>query len=187
MADVELRDAVFLDRDGTINEDTGYIHHPSALRLIAGAATAIRALNVRGLPVVVISNQSGIGRGYFTLGDLDAVNSRLTELLKEGGAAIDALYFCPHLPDEGCRCRKPATALVEQAAKELGVRCSYMVGDKGADIALARTVEARAVLVKTGHGSEELARLSEAEEPDFIAEDLASAVDWILKDLDNSR
>ena len=184
MAGVDLKAAVFLDRDGTINEDPGYIRRPSELHLIAGAAAAIRALNLRGLPVVVISNQSGIARGYLTRNELDAVNSRLTELLEEGGAAIDALYFCPHLPDEGCQCRKPATALVERAAKELGVRCSYMVGDKWSDIALSHAAGGRAVLVKTGHGLEALARLSETEEPDFIAEDLTSAVEWILKDLD---
>jgi histidinol-phosphate phosphatase family protein len=181
MAGVELKDAVFLDRDGTINEDRGYIRRPSDLHLIPGAAEAIRALNERGLPVVVISNQSGLARGYFTRSDLTAINAQLVTLLKQDGASIDAMYFCPHLPDDGCPCRKPATALVERAVKKLDIRCSYMVGDKGTDIALARGAGARAVLVKTGHGSEELAHL--AEEPDFIAEDLLSAVTWILKDL----
>ena len=181
MTGQELKDAVFLDRDGTINEDAGYIRRASELRLIDGAAAAIRALNEQAIPVVIVSNQSGIGRGYFTRDDLDAINSHLVALLKQSGASIDAIYFCPHLPDLGCSCRKPATALVERATKKLGVNCSYMVGDKGTDIALARRAGARAVLVKTGHGAEELARL--AEEPDFIAEDLAGAVDWILKDL----
>ena len=185
MAGVALKDAVFLDRDGTINEDRGYIRRPSDVHLIPGAIEAIRALNERGLPVVVISNQSGLARGYFTSDDLKAINSRLTELLKLGDATIDAMYFCPHLPDGGCSCRKPQTALVEKATERLGVRCAYMVGDKGTDIALARGAGARAVLVKTGHGSEELAHL--AEEPDFIAEDLLSAVTWILKDLDEAR
>ncbi len=185
MAGVELKPAVFLDRDGTINEDRGYIRRPSDLHLIPGAIEAIRTLNERGLPVVVISNQSGLARGYFTLDDLKAINSRLTELLKLGDATIDAIYFCPHLPNDGCQCRKPATALVELATKKLDVRCSYMVGDKGTDIALARGAGARAVLVKTGHGSQELAHL--AEEPDFIAEDLLGAVGWILKDLDEAQ
>ncbi len=185
MAGVELKPAVFLDRDGTINEDRGYIRHPSELHLIPGAAEAIRALNERDLPVVVISNQSGLARGYFSHNDLKAVNSHLMELLKQRDATLDAMYFCPHLPDDGCQCRKPQTALVEKAAKKLGVRCSYMVGDKGTDIALARGAGARAVLVKTGHGTGELAHL--AEEPDFIAEDLLGAVGWILKDLGSGQ
>ena len=183
MAGIELKDAVFLDRDGTINEDSGYIRRPSDLHLIPGAIEAIRALNERGIPVVVISNQSGVGRKFFTLDDLKAINSHLIMLLKQGGASIDAMYFCPHLPDDACPCRKPRTVLVEKATKRLGVRCSYMVGDKGTDIALARGAGARAVLVKTGHGLEELSHL--AEEPDFIAEDLLSAVGWILRDLDD--
>ena len=180
-----LKDAVFLDRDGTINEDRGYIRRPSELQIIPGAAPAIRALNERAIPVVVISNQSGLARGYFTRNDLNEINSHLIALLAQDGASVDAIYFCPHLPDDSCSCRKPATALVERAAKKLGVRCSYMVGDKGTDIALARGIGARAVLVKTGHGSEELAHL--AEEPDFIAEDLSLAVGWILKDIDEDR
>jgi histidinol-phosphate phosphatase family protein len=183
MTDRVLKPAVFLDRDGTINVDPGYIRRPSELHLIPGAAAAIRTLNERSIPVVVVSNQSGLARGYFTTGELEAVNSRLGALLAEDGASIDAIYFCPHLPDDGCRCRKPATELVERAATELGVGCSYMVGDKGSDIALARGAGARAVLVKTGHGASELAHLTE--EPDFIAEDLPGAVEWILKDLGN--
>ena len=122
MAGIELKPAVFLDRDGTINEDRGYIRHPSELHLIPGAALAIRALNERGLPVVLISNQSGLARGYFSRNDLNAVNSRLVTLLKQSDAALDAMYFCPHLPDDGCPCRKPRTALVEKATKRLGVR-----------------------------------------------------------------
>lgn len=185
MTGEELKDAVFLDRDGTINEDAGYIRRPSELRLIDGAGAAIRALNDRAIPVVIISNQSGLARGYFTREDLKAINAHLEVLLKQSGASVDAIYFCPHLPDRGCACRKPATELVERAIKRLGVNCSYMVGDKQTDIAMARRAGARAVLVKTGHGLEELKRL--AEEPDFIAEDLTGAVDWILKDLVSGR
>ncbi len=179
------KDAVFLDRDGTINVDTGYIRRPEELHLIDGAGAAIRALNERAIPVVIVSNQSGLARGYFTREKLDAINSHLVTLLKQSGASVDAIYFCPHLPDQGCRCRKPATALVERATRKLGVNCSYMVGDKGSDITMARRAGAQAVLVKTGHGSKELQRLTE--EPDFIAEDLRGAVEWILKDLESAR
>jgi histidinol-phosphate phosphatase family protein len=180
-----LKTAVFLDRDGTINEDKGYIRHPSEVCLIPGAAMAIKALNDRGIKVIVVSNQSGVARGFLSLHDLEKVNKRLVELLDDvGGAHLDALYVCPHLPDDACKCRKPAVGLVKKAIEEHGVKCSYVVGDKGADIGLARRSGAGAVLVRTGHGEEELAHL--AEDPDFIARDLTEAVAWILNDLEDS-
>ena len=175
--------AVFIDRDGTINVDVGYLSDPDGLRLIGGAARAIKKLNGRGVKAVVITNQSGVARGLVTREALGRINSRLVELLGAHGAALDGIYFCPHHPDDGCRCRKPATGLVEKAARELGIdpARSYVVGDKAADVGLARGAGARAVLVLTGEGAGELEKL--AEPPDYVAADLEEAVDWILDDM----
>jgi histidinol-phosphate phosphatase family protein len=174
---------VFLDRDGTINEDTGYIGSPGEVVLIQGSARAIRALNLAKVRVIVVSNQSGVGRGLFAEKDVEAVNARLDELLADAGAGVDAYYYCPHLPDENCECRKPAQGLIRKAAGEHGVELenSYVGGDKASDIELARGAGARGVLVKTGKGRETALDLKV--QPDFVAEDLAGAVDWILEDL----
>jgi len=175
--------AVFLDRDGTINEDVDYLSDPSGLVLIEGAAKAIRLLNERSIKAVVLTNQSGVGRGYFIERDVDAVNARLKELLAEFGASVDAIYHCPHRPDEGCPCRKPGTAMAELAAEEIGLALdgAYVVGDKSSDIALAKAINAKGVLVLTGKGEKEVETLAEA--PDFIAADLLAAVEWILEDI----
>ncbi|MCC6503227.1 MAG: HAD family hydrolase [Deltaproteobacteria bacterium] len=177
---------VFLDRDGTINEDVEYLSNPSGLVIIEGAGKAIRLLNERGIKVIVVTNQSGVGRGYFKDSDVEAVNARLKELLARDGASIDASYHCPHRPDEGCECRKPGTALAKRAAKEHGADLSraYVVGDKSSDIGLARNLFAKGVLVLTGKGAKEAEGL--VEPPDFIAQDLLSAVEWILEDMERT-
>src|SRR5690554_1457891 len=110
--------AVFLDRDGTIIEDKHYLSHPDEVHLGSGAADAIARINALLIPVIVITNQSGIGRGYFATEDHLAVTDRLDDLLRTRGAAIDASYYCPHAPDEGCDCRKPGTQLFLQAAED---------------------------------------------------------------------
>lgn len=183
---------VFLDRDGTINMDReGYLSDPGGLELIDGAARAIRRLNDEGLYVVVVTNQSGVARGYFTEGDLERVNTALVELLAAEGATIDALYYCPHHPDQGCDCRKPAPGLVELARRDFPAEpgCSYVVGDKASDVALARNSGAKAILVLTGDGPGEYERIKAegGPQPDFVAPDLAGAVDWIVDDLRNGR
>lgn len=179
--------AVFIDRDGTINEDSGYVSSPSEVVLIKGAAEAIRSLNSLNIPVVVITNQSGVGRGYFTEDGLRAVNERLIELLKQGGARIDGLYYCVHLPEDDCGCRKPKTGLITKAASLLGIdpRLSYVIGDKASDVGLARNAGAKAVMVLTGHGRKDYQTLSDA--PDFVADDIASAVEWVIEDLSRSQ
>ncbi len=173
---------VFLDRDGTINVDPGYLSDPEKVKLFDGAAEAIETFNSLGMRVIIVSNQSGIGRGYFTEEALRAVNDRLTELLEEGGAFVDALYFCPHRPDEGCGCRKPATGMVSDAASEffLDMEKSYVVGDKASDMELARNIKAVSVLVTTGLGAKTKDELTIA--PDHIAADLLSAARWIEED-----
>jgi D-glycero-D-manno-heptose 1,7-bisphosphate phosphatase len=179
--------AVFLDRDGTINEDVEYLSDPAALVIIDGAARAIRLLNEKNIKVIVVSNQSGVGRGYFTDADVDAVNKKLRELLAKEGAVIDGFYYCGHRPDEDCSCRKPGTALAMLAAREHGFDPSraYVVGDKESDMGLARNLNAKGILVLTGKGAKELEGMDEA--PDFIAKGLMDAVVWILADIERSH
>ncbi|HAO93768.1 MAG TPA: D-glycero-beta-D-manno-heptose-1,7-bisphosphate 7-phosphatase [Deltaproteobacteria bacterium] len=175
--------AVFLDRDGTINEDTGYLHKPEELVIINGAAEAIKRLNSASVMVVVVSNQSGVGRGYFTDSDVEAVNKRLIDVIGAEGARVDAIYYCNHHPDEDCGCRKPSPGMLNKATEEHGIdiRHSYVVGDKGSDIELALNAGAKGVLVLTGKGQDELQKLKRP--AGFVAEDLTGAVLWILDDL----
>ncbi|MEE9614154.1 MAG: D-glycero-beta-D-manno-heptose 1,7-bisphosphate 7-phosphatase [Thermodesulfobacteriota bacterium] len=175
--------AVFLDRDGTINEDSGYISDPDDLKLLPGAAGAIKRLNDAGVPVIVITNQSGVGRGYYTEDDVRAVNRRMTELLGLEGAEVDGIYYCPHRPEDDCGCRKPATGLLDAAARERGVELarSFMVGDKASDVGAAKAAGVKSVFVLTGHGRAERDRLEEkGPAPDFVAEDIGEAVGWIM-------
>jgi histidinol-phosphate phosphatase family protein len=175
--------AVFLDRDGTINADEGYISDPDDLALLPGASEAIKRLNKGGIKVIVITNQSGVGRGFYTADDVRAVNDRLEELLRLDGARLDGVYYCPHRPDEGCGCRKPGTGLIETASveHEIDLKRSFVVGDKASDIGLARGAGAKGILVLTGMGEEEREKLTES--PDFVARDILNAITWILKDM----
>lgn len=177
---------VFLDRDGTINEDVGYLSDPAGLIVIEGAAKAIRLLNEKKIKVIVVSNQSGVGRGYYTDAHVAAVNKRLREMLGEEGANLDGIYYCNHHPDEDCNCRKPGTGLVELAATEheLNHSRAYVVGDKQSDVGLARNLKAKGILVLTGTGHNELEGMEEA--PDYIAKDLLDAVVWILADIERA-
>ncbi|MBE9527601.1 MAG: HAD family hydrolase [Proteobacteria bacterium] len=177
--------AVFLDRDGTINVDTGYMSDPEALELLPGAAAAIKELNLKRIPVVVVSNQSAVARGYATEEQVESVNARLIELLDAEDAYLDALYFCAHHPDDGCVCRKPAPGLIDSASEKHSIDTarSYVVGDKRSDMELARAVGATAVMVMTGLGEVELKRSEKA--PDFAAADLGKAVKWILAQMEN--
>ncbi len=131
--------AVFLDRDNTLIYDPGYIHRPEEVVLLYGVGEGLRLLKEAGFLLIVISNQSGIGRGYYGEEDFWAVNGRLQQLLKPYGVQIDDFFFCPHRPDEGCRCRKPNTLLVERAARKWGIELSksFVVGDKESDLQLA--------------------------------------------------
>ena len=148
-----LRGAAFLDRDGTIIEDVDYIARPDDVRLIAGAATAIAALNEARVPVIVVSNQSGIGRGYFTYDAYERVQARVEEVLRESGARLDAVYICPHAPDRTppCLCRKPRIELFETAAREhrLDLARSWYVGDRWRDVEPAQTLGGTGRLVTT--------------------------------------
>jgi D-glycero-D-manno-heptose 1,7-bisphosphate phosphatase len=171
-----------IDRDGTLIADRDYLSDPAGVQLLPGAAQAIAAANRAQVPVVVVSNQSGIGRGYFTEADLAAVNTRLIELLAAAGAHLDGLYHCPHAPEDGCRCRKPAPGLAERAAGDLGLDLgrSFVIGDKQADVALGRAVGATALLVRTGYGEEVAAQGADA---DGVFADLGQALAWVLERL----
>ncbi len=170
--------AVFLDRDGTINEDVGYLKDPEDVRLLDGAADAIRLLNSHGLKTIIITNQSGVARGYFTEEELQQINRKVIELLEEEGAVVDGLYYCPHHPDDGCECRKPMPGLLKRAAIELGVEleASYMVGDKTTDVLAAKSVGARGVLIAEDG--------EHCEDAHHVCSSLLDAVTWILKDLE---
>jgi len=175
-----LRPGILIDRDGTLMEDRDYLADPAGVRLFPGVAESIAVANRAGVPIAIVSNQSGIGRGYFTEADLAAVNARLIELLAAAGAHLDGLYHCPHAPEAGCSCRKPAPGMAEQAATDLRLDLtrSLVIGDKRADVELGRAVGATAVLVRTGYGREAEAKGVAA---DQTFDDLATALAWALK------
>ena len=178
---------IFLDRDGTLNYDPGYLKSASELKLLPGVGPALARLKAAGARLVVVTNQSGVGRGLLTLKDLEAVHARLEGLLEQDDAALDAIYFCPHHPDDECRCRKPARGMIDRAASELqlDLRRSYLIGDHVRDIQLAKAVGAKSVLVTSGRVDEQAINMLRAEQamPDTIASSMAGAVDWILKDV----
>jgi D-glycero-D-manno-heptose 1,7-bisphosphate phosphatase len=168
---------VLVDRDGTINEETSpeYVLEPDQVRLIPGAARALRELRELGLGIVVVTNQSPVGRGWITPDGLDAIHARLSRLLEAEGAAVDGYYACPHTPDAGCECRKPRVALALRAAAEHGFDPAeaFVVGDHRGDVEMGRRIGARTFQVRTGHGVEEIAK----GEPiaDHVVQDLAEA------------
>ena len=179
-----LRAAVFLDRDGTICEEVGYLNHLSRLRMFPFAAEALRRLNDAGFAVIVVSNQSGVARGYFPESLVVQTNERMTQQLFDAGARVEDVYYCPHTSSENCSCRKPRTGMLERAAHEhcIDLQRSFVVGDRYGDTQLAHNARARGILVRTGYGEGELAwhAAKWPAPPDFIADDLTHAVDWIL-------
>ena len=182
--------AVFLDRDGTIIEEVGYLDRPERVELYPFSADSIRALNRAGLRIVMVTNQSGVARGFFSEAVVHAVHDHIERLLAEAGAHIDAYYYCPHHPDgkvaeyaRACDCRKPARGLVDRAVRELGIDPgrSFAVGDRWLDVALARAVGAAGVLVRTGYGLTEEQRPVKGLAPDAVVDNLAAAASWILR------
>ena len=175
---------VFLDRDGTLNVDTGYVKSPDDFTVLPGVGAALARLKQAGARLVVVTNQSGLGRGYFTSKDLEAIHGKLRAILAEDGVTLDGLYFCPHHPDDRCNCRKPARGMIDRALAELQVDLSraYVVGDSVRDVELAKLVGAQSLLVMTGpSGAEALADLTARDlPPDYVAEAMSQAVDWIV-------
>jgi len=193
---MKINTAIFLDRDGTINEEVGYLDHPDRLHMIPAAFAAIRLINQSGMKAIVISNQSGVARGFFTEENVREIHQNIQQALRERGAFIDRFYFCPHHPTEGeepyrkvCNCRKPQPGMLYQAADELDIDLarSYMIGDKYADIEAAHRAGVKGVLVLTGYGrhsSGDKDHETETQDnrPDYIAADILGAVRWIMKD-----
>lgn len=174
---------VFMDRDGTINVDANYVNSPQQLSLLPNSGRAIKLLNQRKFKVVVVSNQSGVARGYLTLKTLGAIHRKLRQLLKRDGAILDAIYYCPYHPDEKAPCRKPDSGMALQAKKDLKIslKKSYMIGDSRADIEFGNNIGAKTILVLTGktRGSEPWLKKYKI---DCVADDLLGAALWITSD-----
>jgi D-glycero-D-manno-heptose 1,7-bisphosphate phosphatase len=182
--------AVFIDRDGTINVDVDFLSTPDQLQLIPRSAEAIRTLNEHGVPVIVITNQSGIARGLYTEEDLRKVHDALDGMLKLSGAKIDRYYYCPHHPSDGiapyvtqCLCRKPKPGMLHSAQKEFGfdLTRSFVVGDKRIDMEAGRAVGACSIQVSTGYGERE--RQIAEQYRDHYASDLFEAVQYITTNM----
>ncbi|MBU0909672.1 MAG: D-glycero-beta-D-manno-heptose 1,7-bisphosphate 7-phosphatase [Proteobacteria bacterium] len=193
-----MKPAVFLDRDGTINEQMGYINHIDRFHLLEGVPDAIRRLNIAGIPVVVVTNQSGLARGYFPESLLEEVHRKMELLLADDNAHIDGIFVCPHHPEAkeakfrvDCDCRKPKNGLFVRAARELELDLarSYVVGDRWSDLKAAASCGAKGILVLTGYGRGDYEYIGPQQQiqPHYVAENLQEAVDWILADLAVSR
>lgn len=185
---------VFLDRDGTLNEEVNYLHRPEDLRLLPGVEEGLAQLKRQGFKLVVVTNQAGVARGYYTEEDVAALHCYLNSLLEKKKARIDHFFYCPHHPEHGipqyrktCRCRKPDTGMLEMAEEFYDIdKChSYMIGDKLLDTEAGRRYGVRPILVGTGYGREQYAGLSPQEKKaafDYYADTFKEAVDWILKE-----
>ena len=175
--------AVFLDRDGTIIHEANYLHRIEDVRFVARAATAMGRLRRAGFLLFIVTNQSGVGRGYYTLEDVQRVHRYLLGVLGKDGVAVDGVYVCPHQPDDRCNCRKPSPKFLFDAAAQFNIRLadSFMVGDHSSDVEAGQRAGARTVMVRTGHGEEMLRKATGNPAPDHIARDLPAAVTWILK------
>ena len=187
-----MRRAVFMDRDGTISEEVGYVNHPARYRVFPYSAEAVRQLNVSNWLAILVTNQAGVARGYFTEDMIGAVHGVLNLELERAGAHLDAVYYCAHHPSVGespyrldCDCRKPRPGLIRRAAQEFDIdlQHSWMIGDRYSDIELARNAGVHSCFVLSGYGRGEweYQRTNWKHEPDLVAEDLLEAVKKIVK------
>ena len=187
-----MKAAVFLDRDGTMIEDVGYLDSLSRVAFYPWTADVIRALNGAGLAVVVVTNQAGIARGLFSEAFVNETHRYIDARLAAAGARVDAYYYCPHHPGgrvapytRCCECRKPGRGMIDKAASDLGLdpAQSFVVGDKWLDVQLGRAVGARAILVRTGMGAAEEMQPLDGVAADVVVDNLAAAASWIISRL----
>jgi D-glycero-D-manno-heptose 1,7-bisphosphate phosphatase len=188
-----MKPAVFIDRDGTINEQRGYINHISRLKLLPGVGEAIFLLNEHNWLVLITSNQSGVARGYFPIDLVHETHEQIKRELEKDNAHVDGIYFCPHHPDaevleykKACSCRKPDIGLIEKARAEfkIDMERSYVIGDRWLDIAFAHNAHLPGILVLTGYGLGEREYVVPRRQlkPAYVAKDLQEAVNWIVKE-----
>ena len=189
-----LRRAVFFDRDGTLNEEVGYVDSLDRFRLYPFAARAVRAVKDAGMLAVVLTNQSGVGRGLFDEEVVANVHRRLTSEMAQAGATLDAIYYCPHHPSAEveryrleCDCRKPSPGMMQQASAQFGIQLeeSFVIGDRYLDVEMAQRAGASGILVRTGFGVSEweMFQAKGAPQPDYVAENVLAAVEWVLQQL----
>lgn len=166
---------VLLDRDGTVIEELGHLSDPEGVRLLPGAAEALRELKGLGLGLALMTNQSAVGRGMIDAAGLDLIHRRMVRLLENEGVILDGIYVCPHTPEDGCECRKPKLGLLREAEQELGLEPaqSFMIGDKALDVEFGKAAGAITFLVRTGYGAEVEERGQAA--PDYVVDDLVGA------------
>ncbi len=185
-----MQPAVFLDRDGTLIDEVGYLDRLDRMRLFPWSIDAVRLLNRAGFTVVVVSNQAGVARGFFTEAFVQEVRREIDARVAAAGARIDGWYYGPHHPDAAlpqyrrqCECRKPQPGMIRQAARELDIDLarSYVIGDRWLDVQLARNVGAGGILVRTGYGASEEREPPEGVKAEFVADNLIEAVSWILR------
>jgi D,D-heptose 1,7-bisphosphate phosphatase len=174
--------AVFLDRDGTLLRERGYLSRPKNFHFYKSVFPALRLLQKNGYKLVIITNQSGIGRGYFSETQLKRVHDALRLSLRKKGVRIDRIYYCPHVPNAGCACRKPRPGMIQKAKRDLNIdlSSSYLIGDQTRDIQLAQNVRVKGILVLTGFGRS--ARREAAKHSTKVATNLMTAGRWIVDD-----
>ena len=192
---IPLNTAVFIDRDGTINEEVGYVDSIERFHILPAVSQAILRLNENNIPAIVITNQSGIARGYFSADFVTKLHDCMIKELEKQNCRVSGIYVCPHHPDEGCACRKPKPGMLLKAAKDYSITLhnSYVIGDKIIDIKTAHSVGAKGILVLTGYGAEEIKSLTKnsannspnnlEDRPDYVAANLYEAVEWIIKEV----
>lgn len=179
----QAKRAVFLDRDGTIIHEVSYLHREQDVTLVEGVAAALKKLKKAGYLIFIVTNQSGVGRGYYTTEDVQRVHRYILGLLSKDGAAVDGVYVCPHHPEERCNCRKPSPKMLFDAATQFDLKLadSFMIGDRVSDLEAGHRAGARSILVRTGYGDETVKEIGDALPADHVAKDLPAAINWLLK------
>lgn len=175
---------VFIDRDGTINVNVEYLDNPDEFRMYPTVAQGIKLLNKHGFTVIIITNQSGIARGYFSEKTLQEIHQKMNHELSKEGAIIDAIYYCPHHPNDNCDCRKPKTGLFTKAIKDfnIDIKHSYLIGDRMLDVCAGHTIGCKTILVPEDKKKVKLEMNETDIKPDYICDEFYSGVQWILKD-----